>query len=282
MKFTAPEALSLLDMLTKLCPDSSKTTLRSWLKEGRVLVDGIVQKNGSQLVEKGQTIAIGSKQRFVNEKIRILFEDEHLVVIEKPEGMLSVSTAFDKSKTAHALLKSYYRPKQVHVVHRLDQDTSGVMLFALSEKARDLLKIMFEKHDIEREYAAIVEGHLKESSGTWESYLFEDPNYVVHETADPSKGRLAITHYEVRTATKKYSWLNLKLETGRKNQIRVHCQKSGHSVVGDKKYGAASNPIKRLCLHAYLLAFTHPISHKKLRFSSPIPDEFYQVIPKKV
>lgn len=278
MKYTVEHKQSLIEALEKLSPGSSKTTVRSWLKEGRVSVDGRGEKLGNQQVKPGQVVELGQRKKYTDEGIRIVFEDSHLVVVEKPAGMLSVSTAFEKGKTVHAYLKAHFKPKRVFVVHRLDQETSGVMLFALTEETRDKLKKMFEKHDMTREYTGIVEGHLPVKQGSWKSLLFEDANYHVHETNDPEKGQLAITHFKAQGASKKYTWLILTLETGRKNQIRVHCQNAGVPIAGDGKYGAQSNPVKRLCLHAHLLAFVHPMTKKPMRFTSPIPEAFYMIV----
>jgi len=275
MKLTIEHDTTLLEALALLAPGSSKTAMRSWLKEGRVFVDGDTQKIASSPIAKGQIISLGAKLKRTDEgEITILYEDKHIVVINKPVGMLSVSTAFEKGNTAHGFLKKNYKPKKVFVVHRLDQDTSGVMLFALTEDAYLELKKMFEKHDLERAYTAIIEGKLDQSAGTWKSYLYEDGNYVVHETDDPLKGKLAVTHYTVLKSSSKFSLLHLRLETGKKNQIRVHCQSAGHSIVGDKKYGATSNSLKRLCLHAHYLSFMHPITGQKMRFEAPLPEEF--------
>jgi len=278
MKYIVSVEISLLEALSQAAPDSSKSTLRSWLKQGRVLVDGEVVKPATTLLKQGQTITLARRERSIESGLKILYEDRHLVVIDKPSNLLSVSTAFEEGDTAHAILKRNYRPKKVYVVHRLDQDTSGVMMFALSEEALAKLKTVFEKHDIERKYDAIIEGHLVEEKGTWESYLFEDENYVVHETEDKKKGQLAITHYTVIGKSKKRSWLDVTLETGKKNQIRVHCESAGTPVVGDKKYGAQSNPIKRLGLHAHFLSFRHPITGKTMRFESPPPESFYRLV----
>lgn len=278
-KFSCPGDLELLNALASLFPDSSKSTLRSWISSGRIFVDQAQVKNAKSMVFKDQIISIGQKARLVENHFPILYSDQFLVVIDKPEGLLSVSTAFEKSETAFAYLKRKYHPRPVYVVHRLDQETSGVMVFALTEKCLELLKSTFEKHTIERRYAAIIEGVLPEKKGTWESYLYENSNYVVRVTQDPSEGELAITHYEVKaTYRSAYSWLNLKLETGKKNQIRVHCQHAGHPVVGDKKYGATRNPLKRLGLHAHLLSFKHPITGKLMHFKSPIPESFYKLL----
>ncbi len=274
MKLQLSENLPLLECLAILAPESSKTTLRSWLKEGRVSVDGVVEKIGSKLIKKNQIVTVGAKAAPTIDGISILYEDSHLIVINKPAGLLSVSANFEKGKTAHAILKNHFRPRKIYVVHRLDQGTSGVMLFAFSEKAYEKLKKTFEEHDIIREYIAILEGHLPENAGIWESFLYEDDNYVVHETLDSEKGSLAITNYEVITRNKLYTWVKFRLETGKKNQIRVQCKAAGHPVVGDLKYGAVRNPLRRLCLHAKRLVFKHPITGKDLQFETPLPEEF--------
>lgn len=279
MKYKSKQNQTLLEALQCLSPESSRTTLRSWLKEGRVYVNGVVNTNGSIVLKGEEEILLGAKKKIIDNGIEILYEDEHFVVIDKPSGLLSVSTAFEKGETAHHILKRYYRPKKVNVVHRLDQETSGVMLFALSDVAYDKFKDLFEKHDLERIYIAIVEGSLKAKSGTWKSYLFEDENYYVHSVKDENKGRLAITHFNVRQTSSKYTLLELKLETGRKNQIRVHCLDAKHPVVGDKKYGSSTNPIKRLALHAHSLSFIHPITGKKMMFKSPLPESFSRLVP---
>lgn len=277
MKYIPPNDIILLNALALMAPSSSKNTLRSWVKEGRVEVDGERAELASLVIRKNQQITVGDRKKFLDGGITVLFEDKDLVVVEKPSGLLSVSTAFEKGETVHAFLKSHYHPRKVFVVHRLDQDTSGVMIFALSEAASVKLKEAFEVHAIERAYTAVVEGYPDPMTGTWESYQYEDARYVVHETEDPSKGKLAITHYRVIAQAKKYALLELTLETGRKNQIRVHCQSAGHPIVGDKKYGALANPIKRLCLHAHLLVIQHPFTKKSLKFTSPIPKEFQRI-----
>lgn len=278
MKYIAQNTISLLEALAQLSPNSSKNTLRSWIKEGRVQVDGILCLQTQKEINAGQTIIIGPRKKFIKGDIEIVYEDNDLVIIDKPSSLLSVSTAFEKGDTAHALLRHHYHPRNVYVVHRLDQDTSGVMVFAFNEQTCKALKDLFAAHDIQRSYTAIVEGKFPSQAGTWKSYLIEDANYVVHETDDPNKGEIAITHYHVERSNRRYTWLTLRLETGRKNQIRVHCKSAGHSIIGDKKYGSKVNPIKRLGLHAHLLAFKHPHSKKMLSFESKIPDEFIGLI----
>lgn len=277
MKYLTQEQIPLIEALSILSPQSSKRTLKQWVNEGRITINGSVVKK-ERMLQPGDLVALGAKKRFLESGVRLLYEDSDLVIIEKPRGLLSVATDFQTVDTAHAVLKRTYRKRTVHVVHRLDQDTSGVMVFALSEKGREGLKKLFAKHELKREYCAIVEGHFDTAEGTWTSYLYEQPNYKMYVTNDPQKGQIAITHYLVEGVSRRYSRLRLRLETGRKNQIRVQCQEAGHPVVGDEKYGAKTDPIKRLALHAMGLEFIHPVSKKKLTFQSPIPESFKRLV----
>lgn len=277
MEFLSPASVSVLEALCLLFPETSKSNLRNWIKAGRISVDGAVVKRGDCSLMKGAKISVGRRQTIVAAKFPILYSDEHIVIIDKPAGLLSVSTAFETKETVFAYLKLKYPHKQVYVVHRLDQDTSGTMVFALSERSFKHLKKKFAAHDILRCYTAIVEGELL-GKGTWDSYLYEDANYVVRLARDSSQGEHAITHYTSKKSKRNYTWLELSLETGKKNQIRVQSLHAGHPIVGDKKYGASESPIKRLCLHAHLLQFEHPISGKRVTFTSPIPPDFYRII----
>jgi tRNA pseudouridine32 synthase/23S rRNA pseudouridine746 synthase/23S rRNA pseudouridine1911/1915/1917 synthase len=277
MQFSSKASGTLLEILQLQYPDSSKTTLRSWIQEGRVGVDGSPCKRANFPVAQGQQISFSPKKQLAG-NLPILYEDKHLVVVDKPAGMLSVATAFEKGQTAHALLKEKYQPRKVFVVHRLDQETSGVLLFALSEKAYHILKNKFMIHEMERLYVGIVEGKMPPGSGSWHSYLHEDSAYFVHSSPDPQSGSLAVTHYRLLKSSRSFSQVEFQLETGRKNQIRVHCQAAGHSIAGDKKYGAATNPLKRLCLHAHTLAFIHPITAEPMRFTSPPPETFQKLL----
>lgn len=270
MKHVVKKNQTLLEALQEAYPDSSNSTLRKWLKNGRILVDGKRQKIATTDLEPGQSVEQSSQQKKIG-PMTVLYEDECLVVIEKPKGLLSVATNFDTEKNAHAYLKRHYKGR-VYVVHRLDQDTSGVMLFALTKPAMDDLKVQFANHSITRIYTAVVEGAVEENSGTWKSKLFEDDNYMVHSSK--TKGELAISHYEVSRVGEGFSELKITLETGKKNQIRVHCKDAGYPVTGDAKYGAQENPLGRLALHATVLAFDHPVSGKRMTFESKAPWKF--------
>lgn len=271
---------TLLEAASALSPKSSKTTLKEWIREGRLLVDGHPIRKGELLVHPGQTVSLGNKPKRA-ETLSILYEDMHLVAVDKPSSLLSVAAAYNEEETAHAILKRRFKGKKVYVVHRLDQHTSGVMLFALSEEGYQGLKKLFASHDLERIYYAVVEGHLPTPKGTWTSYLYEDANYVVHSTQDPSRGERAITHFEKQQEGNRYTLLKLTLETGKKNQIRVHCQEARHPIAGDTKYGAHTNPLNRLALHATHLNFIHPITLRPLRFHSPLPSAFLDILSTK-
>lgn len=278
MFLIAEADMSLQEAVVRMAPTSSKTSCRSWIKEGRIQVDGRVVRVGTTPVKRGQRVELGSKARFVpKSELPIVYEDPYLIVIDKPEGLLSVSTAFETEKTAHSILKDHFRPKRVFVVHRLDQETSGLMLFALDETTRDKLKAGFAEHSINRRYTALVDG-VVEDSGSWTSYQYEDKSYFVHNTDDPERGSLAVTHYKVMGHSKTTSWLELELDTGRKNQIRAHCQMAGHSVIGDSKYGSTRNPLRRMALHARELRFVHPITGKNMKFNSPVPESFKRMV----
>jgi len=278
MKDDTSQGQPLLEALVQLFPDCTKNTLRSWLKQGRIQVDGRIVKTGNTFVMSEQCITLGTRKKFVSNGLYILYQDPHLIVIEKPRELLSVASDHETSDTAHGLLKKYCYPRRVSVVHRLDCGTSGVMLFALNSLALKGLKETFKNHDIERVYIAIVEGEVKEQEGIWRHLLYEDANYVMKTTTNSCLGSWAITHYRVLQRCSQYSRLLCRLETGKKNQIRVQSAKEGYPIAGDKKYGARTNPIGRLCLHAKLLEFRHPVTNKMMKFEVPEPEEFFSVI----
>lgn len=273
MEYTVPKEMSLIEALRQLFPDSSRRTLQNWLKNGRFRLDGkIVERENTPMME-GQKLTV--KDTFKAPKIpglKILYEDRHFIVIDKPVGLLSVPLDDEQNKRhALGLLRQHSGTDQIYAVHRIDRETSGILLFARGKDSEEKFDKLFEQHDIEREYYAIVEGRVKENSGTWESKLLELPSLHVVPSED---GKDAITHYSVLRRSAKYTYLKLQLETGRKHQIRVHCQMAGHPVVGDARYGSLENPLRRLCLHACTLGFTHPFTRKQVKFTSPLPESF--------
>jgi len=261
MQIKSSKKIPLLELLLILSPDSSKNTLRSWIEKGRVTIDGKGAIGANQVIEKGQEVVVGTKQKFLPQGLKIIYEDNHLVVVDKPAGLLSVATELETFHTVHAFLKHRFHARSVYPIHRLDRETSGLLVFAYSQKAREALKEQLEQRSMRRHYLALVHGYP--GKGTWRCHLIEDKSYFVHVS---DKGKLAITHFETLEKRGAFSLLKLKLETGRKHQIRVQASHAGYPIVGDDKYGKKEET--RLHLHAKSLSFKHPILQKQMTFSS--------------
>lgn len=261
--------ITLVDRLKNLFPDSSQNSRKKWIEAGRISVNDRVIKKSNHLVNATDTVELLRKKKMSERGIEILFEDEHLIVIIKPAGLLSVDSLDENEISAHQILKNRTNSK-VYPVHRLDEDTSGVMLFTYTELARDSLKEQFFHHTIERQYIGMVKGKPFPTQGKWEHHLFETKNYEskVSRTGD---GKLAITNYEVTKTHKVASSMRFTLHTGRRNQIRVQCAHEGFPIIGDRKYGDKHDLSKRLYLHAEKLSFTHPTTEKKLTFIAKCP-----------
>jgi 23S rRNA pseudouridine1911/1915/1917 synthase len=272
----------LLDALRALFPDSSKTTLRQMLRSGRVRINGEVEKDARRVVERDAIIEIAQKSvgPTLPPGLAILHEDDDVIVVLKSHGLLTVATERERESTAQAYLNAYLREKgegRIHVVHRLDRETSGVLVFAKSFAAREALKEQFAAHVIERVYVAIIEGEIDPPSGTIRSHLMERRDLRMQSVHEHPEAKLAITHYRTIAATPQVAMLEVTLETGRKNQIRAHLSEAGHPVVGDQLYGSASNPLRRLGLHAKLLGFTHPSTGRRMVFTAPVPKSFREL-----
>jgi len=222
-------------------------------------------------------------KKYAPKGLTILYEDRDILVVDKINGLLTISTAGEKENTAHYILNDYVQKgnpkshKRVYIVHRLDQDTSGILVFAKSEKAKQFLQT--EWAHFSKTYTAVVHGRLEEKEGTISSYLLESNAYKVFSTEDTAKGKLAETGYKVIKETGNFSLLEIQLLTGRKHQIRVHFAELGHAVAGDKLYGKGKMGIKRLALHATTLTISHPYSKKQMTFEAPIPS-YFRVIMK--
>ena len=275
MEFKASSPTTVAEALRTLYPESSRRTLQNWLKAGRFSVDGKPVSKETEILQEGQVLS--AKTTFRPPKIpglTIIYEDRYLIAIDKPVGLLSTPLDDDvPSSDGHALgiLRGHYETDQIFAVHRIDRETSGLLLFARGKQSAEKMCELFEAHDLKREYFAIVEGRMKESQGTWECPLLELPNFNVVESVD---GKMATTHFDVIRRSAKYTYVKLNLETGKKHQIRVHCKRAGHPVVGDRRYSAKDNPLRRLCLHAWAIEFVHPFTKKKLALHSPLPKSF--------
>jgi 23S rRNA pseudouridine1911/1915/1917 synthase len=225
---------------------------------------------------------LNSSVKFLPKGLAVLYEDKDILVVDKPAGLLAVATEREKTRTAHSILTEYIRKgcgrcrKYLYVVHRLDRDTSGTLIFAKSEEAK--LRLQDRWKQTEKKYLAVVHGRCEKSSGTITSYLAEDKKYNVYTTSDSSKGKLSQTAYCVLRMTKRYSLLELVLLTGRKNQIRVHLADIGHPIVGDTKYGKEDDPQPRMALHARSISFKHPFNGKELSFTADVPPFFSTLV----
>ncbi len=264
MQIKSSKKMVLLDLLSELSPDSSKNTLRSWVSQGRVLIDGKRARHANLEIEEGQEVSIGSKPKFLSHGLKIIYEDDDLVVVNKPAGLLSVATDIELEQSAHSLLKQRFHNPTVYPIHRLDKETSGLLVFAYTKKARDGLKEQLVDRTMHREYRALVHGHP--GSGTWKNFLHENKQMRVH-TCTPSQGKEAITLFETVKKQGANSLLKLRLRTGRKHQIRVQAASAGYPVVGDQKYGIPEDEGKKLQLRAVALYFEHPITEKVMKFS---------------
>jgi len=265
----------LLDVLQRRFPDSSKTTLRKMLQGDRVRVNGAPERDAKRMIGDDDRVEIASKSERIDPRVRILYEDDDLIVIDKAAGLLTIASEEVRFETAEAFLNKYLITRAVEVVHRLDRDTSGVLVFAKTSYIREKLQELFAVHDIERVYVAIVYGKLKPPAGTFRSFLVEDRDLRVRIAPE---GKEAITHYRTTASGHRYSMLEVTLETGRRNQIRVQLAEAGHPVVGDTMYGRGPDPeLERLALHAKLLGFVHPRSGKKVTFTAELPREFREL-----
>ena len=318
--YTVPHEGTLLEMLFELLPDQSRTGVKSMLAKGQIQVNGESRTAYDHPLRKGDRITVlpkgisiaratrsEARDEVTQAGVRIVFEDEHYLVADKPSGLLTISTARGsasksghKEKTLFALLNAYVKVSarmqrkedlingkepdrstaKGWVVHRIDKGTSGLVIFAKDERAKDILQSRWKDLVLERHYIAWLEGRLDKEQGAIQSWLVENPKSLkMNSYQNPVKeGQLAITHYKVLSQAHKgrmdYTQVEFSLETGRKNQIRVHAADLGHPITGDEKYGAESNPVRRLALHAASLVFHHPYTNQIIRLYSPLPEVF--------
>ena len=278
------EPEELMKFLIEKMPDKSRNNIKSLLTHRQVLVDGKVVTQYNHPLQVGQEITVNwalVRDEKPGRGLRILYEDGDIIIIDKPAGLLSIASDKEKERTAYHQLTEYVRTKdpenRIFIVHRLDRETSGVMLFAKNEDIKRSLQDNWKEAVVDRAYIAVVEGQVEKKVGIIKSWLQETKTRLVYSSPRSGDGQEAVTDYKVLEAGAGYSLLEIRLETGRKNQIRVHMRDMGHSIIGDKKYGAATNPIGRLGLHAHILAFYHPVSGELMRFETEVPKKFSQL-----
>ena len=277
--FIATTSNTLLESIFLFKKDLSKKTIKNFIKNNMIKVNNKIITNSNYQVLKNDVIEISyNKKNIPNYDLDIIYEDEYLIAINKQAGLLSISNDKEKYLTAYRMVSDYVKKenKFIFVVHRLDQDTSGILLFSKNKRIRDLMQENWNKIAKKRGYLAIAEGHLKDS-GTFHSFLREDKNGFIF-SSKYGDGLEAITHYQVLKRKDNYNLLQVFIDTGRRNQIRVHLSENNTPIVGDKKYKTKSNPIKRLCLHANILEFIHPVTKKIIHLETDIPNEFKKLI----
>lgn len=300
--YRVEESTELLSFLLAKMGGMTRTSLKQLLGQRRVKVNKVIQTRHDTPLRKGDTITIEAGRGNIelrHPKLRIIYEDDALIIVEKKNGLLTVPYNPKSSETtALSILKDYVKKQSrqaaVYVVHRLDRETSGVLVFAKSPELQEYMRTYWRQLVSKRSYVALVEGHLPKREGTITSWLTEDNHTaMVYSSPTDNGGQKAVTHYKVLKESIAalpedsllygeeqggglFSLVELNLETGRTNQIRVHMQSIGHPVVGDRKYGHGneSSPIDRLCLHARTLEFIHPMTEKKVRFEAAMPKEF--------
>jgi 23S rRNA pseudouridine1911/1915/1917 synthase len=284
---TVAAPAELLEFLFAAWPEVKKKQVRTWLKFQAVTVNGRPVSQFNHPLRAGDVVAIRSDRFAVPKTVlpsgmKVFFEDATLIVIEKPAGLLSIASEAEQEKTAYFQLTEYLRRQKenardrVWIVHRLDRETSGLMVFAKTPEAKEALQAGWDK--AEKQYEAVVEGRLRAERGTFESDLDETNPFKVRSAPRSDITRHAVTHYRVLARSEWRTLVQLTLETGRRHQIRVHLADAGCPIVGDTKYGAKSDPAKRLGLHACGLRFFHPVTKKEMRFTSPLPKELARLV----
>ena len=262
----------------------SRSKIKATLQGRGIKVNGKTVTQFDFPVAKGTKIDV-SKTKRNNDKlksryVKIVYEDQYLVVIEKNIGILSMA-AGHKSLNVKAVLDDYFKKSRqrctAHVVHRLDRDTSGLMIYAKDMETEQILEHNWHDIVFDRRYVAVLSGEMEEDEGTIEHWLKDNKAYVTYSSPVDNGGKYAITHFRTLDRTTEHSLVEFKLETGRKNQIRVHSADMNHPVCGDVKYGNGDDPIHRLCLHAYMLCFYHPVTHQPMEFQTMIPAQFRHI-----
>lgn len=283
---SANEAAPLLEYLLKAMPDCKRTTLKELLAHDQIMVDGQVTRQFDFPLETGAEVKINFTRQwltFYNRRMKLVYEDDDVIVVEKGYGLLSMGTDKVKEGTAYSIMRNWVKlnnpANKLFIVHRLDRDTSGLMMFAKNEKAKDTMQHNWNNMVLQRKYVCVVEGEPEEDSGVIRSWLKQNSRFEVYSVAEPEEGaQPAVTRWRKLKSKNGYSLLEVELDTGRKNQIRVHMKEMGHPIAGDRRYGAKSSPIHRLALHAQTLRFAHPITRKDMNFSTPIPAGFLKMV----
>lgn len=278
--FEVTEEMPLLEYLLATVGES-RSKVKATLQGRGIKVNGKCVTQFDFLLKPGMKVAVSQTKRnqaaFKSRYVKIVYEDRWIVVVEKNVGILSMAAGHSTLNVKSVLDDYFHKSRQkcrAHVVHRLDRDTSGLMVYAKDMETEQILEHNW--HDIvyDRRYVAVVSGEMEQDNGTIANWLKDNKAYVTYSSPVDNGGKYAVTHFYVLDRTTEHSLVEYKLETGRKNQIRVHSADMGHPVCGDVKYGNGDDPLHRLCLHAYVLCFTHPITGERMEFDTPVPAQF--------
>ncbi|MCI8999226.1 MAG: RluA family pseudouridine synthase [Muribaculaceae bacterium] len=274
-----------MDFLMESMPQRKRTVIKNLLAHNQVAINGIPTTQFNTQLAAGDEVKVNLSREFrvfYNRRLKLVYEDDDIIVVNKGYGLLSMGTDKIKEGTAYSILRDYLKwqdPRnKLFIVHRLDRDTSGLMVFAKSVEAKEKLQHNWNNMVLSRKYLAIVEGKPEQEEGEIRSYLAENSRFEVYSTNNPEEGQLAVTRYKTLRTRNGYSLMEVSLDTGRKNQIRVHMKDLGHPIIGDRRYGAKSSPIHRMALHAQTLRFVHPITRKDMNFSTPVPASFAKLV----
>jgi 23S rRNA pseudouridine1911/1915/1917 synthase len=273
-----------VDVLIERFPQSSKQTLKRMVEQGRVRINGVRARRLTDEVKPHDELRVEDRPRRQDtvslDPLEKIFEDQDLLIVNKPAGLLTSTGPREKRPTALAIIQNFYKIKEprtkIGLIHRLDREASGLLVFSKSDVAYESLKTQFFRHDVQRVYHAIVKGNVAPPAGTIESLLVEYADGTVHSTRVAGKGQRAVTHYDTVRQKAPYSELRVRLETGRKHQIRVHLAGRNWPIVGDRVYGKV--PAERLMLSAIELGFTHPRTGAPVHFAAPIPEEMSKLM----
>lgn len=287
LTFSVAVQAILIDFVMEKMHGISRNRAKALISNRVVLVNNKIVTHPLAELKAGDVVQLDRskhKMSFRSNDLDIVYEDPYLLIIDKRPGLLSMSNN-TRQQTVQSVLNRYLEKGggrcTSHLVHRLDRDTSGLMVYAKDVQTQQSLINGWQELVTDRRYIALVEGELENKQGVVRSWLTEDKRFITHSSTIDNGGKYAVTHYRVLTSSNGYSLVECVLETGRKNQIRVHMADLGHPVVGDSKYGGKSDPMRRLGLHAYMLCFTHPVTGKYLRFETPVPVSFEKCLNEK-
>lgn len=279
--YTVKEPATILTFIQLIHSGKSRTAVKSMLKHRQVAINDVQVTIDTTPVLAGDVVTINTgfvPEKLTSSLLRVVYDDDYLIVIDKKAGLLSVGTEREREQTAYNILKDHVKTAgeqhKIFVLHRLDRDTSGVMMFAKNKEIQEQMQRNWNDVVTDRRYVLVVSGKVEREEGQITTWLTEGNTFETMSSYAPNGGQRSTTYYRVLRRASQYTMLEATLDTGRKNQIRVHMKDLGHSIVGDKKYGGVKSPFERLGLHAHILEFVHPVTGKTHRFESHIPRPF--------